>query len=83
MSYSFPVIITQVDNVVVAEVPDLGFITNGLDYEQAIDMAQKAIKHKVDTASSAQKLLPIFMVKRKSVFYDKSKSRIETIVLDD
>ena len=83
MSYSFPVIITQVDNVVVAEVPDLGFITNGLDYEQAIDMAQKAIKHKVDTKSSAQKLLPIFMVKRKSVFYDKSKSRIETIVLDD
>lgn len=82
MHFSYPVIITQLDDVVVAEVPDFGLITNGQDYEHAVEMAKKAVKNKVGVGPPKRKIVSILVAKRKSVFYDKNKSVIERIKLD-
>ena len=82
MHYSYPVIITKLDDVVVAEVPDLGLITNGQDYDQAVEMARTAVRNKVVAGPPRRKIVSLMVAKRKSVFYDKNKSIIEEIKLD-
>ena len=43
MKAVYPVIFTQTDTVVLAEVPDLGILTEGKDMQDAIEMARDAI----------------------------------------
>lgn len=43
MKRAYPVIFTQVDDVVLIEVPDFSILTEGTDIENAIEMARDAI----------------------------------------
>lgn len=43
MKRAYPVIFTQVDDVILIEVPDFSILTEGTDIENAIEMARDAI----------------------------------------
>lgn len=39
----YPVILTPADNIILVEVPDMEILTEGKDYQDAIEMARDAI----------------------------------------
>lgn len=43
MKAVYPVIFTEVENVILVEVPDLEILTEGKDMQDAIEMARDAI----------------------------------------
>ena len=49
----YPVILTPADNIILVEVPDMEILTEGKDYQDAIEMARDAIGLKGITLEDA------------------------------
>ena len=58
MKKVYPVIFTQVDSVVLVEVPDMGVLTEGKDMANAFDMARYAIGLKGITMEDMGQTVP-------------------------
>lgn len=56
---AYPVIFTQVDDVVLVEVPDLKILTEGKDMPDAIEMARDAIRITVVTMTDCGEEIPM------------------------
>ena len=54
----YPVILTPADNIILVEVPDMEILTEGKDYQDAIEMARDAIGLKGITLEDAGKTIP-------------------------
>lgn len=54
----YPVLFTQTDSVVLVEVPDLGILTEGADFSNAIYMARDAISIKGLSMEDAKESIP-------------------------
>lgn len=59
MKRAYPVIFTQVDGVVLVEVPDLDILTEGKDVPDAIEMARDAIGISVISREDYREEIPI------------------------
>lgn len=58
MKNVYPVFFTQVDDIILVEVPDLEILTQGTDMNNAIDMARDAIELKCVSMEDAQENIP-------------------------
>lgn len=58
MTISYPVVLSDGDKFILAEVPDLGFTTQGRSIKQALDMAKDAISLVVKDLIEDGKLIP-------------------------
>lgn len=58
MTISYPVVLSDGDQFILAEVPDLGFTTQGRSIKQALDMAKDAISLVVKDFIEDGKLIP-------------------------
>ena len=54
----YPVILTPADTIILVEVPDMEILTEGKDYQDAIEMARDAIGLKGITLEDAGKTIP-------------------------
>lgn len=87
MKAVYPVIFTQTDTVVLAEVPDLGILTEGKDMQDAIEMARDAIGLKGISMQDHGEAIPLPSDYReidvkKGTFADEGESQKSLVDID-
>ena len=73
----YPVILTPADNIILVEVPDMEILTEGKDYQDAIEMARDAIGLKGITLEDAGKTNP-----EKGTFAEDGKGYVTLVDVD-
>ena len=76
----YPVILTPADNIILVEVPDMEILTEGKDYQDAIEMARDAIGLKGITLPDASDISVINP--EKGTFAEDGKGYVTLVDVD-
>lgn len=87
MKKAYPVIFTQVDDVILVEVPDLEILTEGKDMPNAIEMARDAIGLNVVSREDYKQKIPEASLMdeidiKSGTFYNEGKGIISLVDVD-